>query len=185
MIGAIAFVLAASLTAQAGQEAAPPRIRVERVQSQYLVEGQTFRSVHNRLMRRQFFSGSAASAVSEWQFDFRYRLAREYCQLEDYRITIRIDITLPEWVDYAEASPADQTRWDDLLLAFDRHEERHAEISIAGTRMMVRAFERVGAEADCDRLRVRLDRLQSGLVDDIRGRQDAFDIRTDHGRRPR
>lgn len=95
------------------------------------------------------------------------------------RVTIaaRPVITLPEWRDYSDGSPAQRREWDRMLAALTIHEDEHDAI----LRRVAGDFHQTLVSASPQLERREVQRLAREMVQRHFDEQNDFDRRTSHG----
>jgi len=112
-------------------------------------------------------------ALAEFHFDLNYAHANN--RITSVDLTVRLTIDMPEWTEVGQRPQAEQDEWNRFLRAVRGHEDGHIEI-----------FRR-----EAPKSYRRLLRARPGTINDVRTAEetriealsDAYDHRTDHGRR--
>ena len=128
---------------------------------------------------------SASHASTEWRIDWNceYLLKSDECILSSFSTRVRVQYTLPQWVDSQRAGEALRGEWKRYLGALGLHESGHAGFGIAAAKEMVRLVNsREWRAPDRRELKAQIDEACDKTLREFRAREIAYDEKTDHGR---
>ncbi len=111
----------------------------------------------------------------KWGGSVTYVRRGNRCAVGEAKVTLSTQIILPRWKNRKRATPSLALIWDTLSSDIRRHEERHAEIARTHARALERALNRLPAEADCERMQARVDRVTADAVAKHDADQARFD----------
>ena len=124
--------------------------------------------------------GHADTKIS---YKFRSRGTASSCVIESATVTVDSTVHLPRWTNRDEGSAALQSQWDAMLGSLQRHERGHVQISLDSAHELEQALKNVPEQATCDALNALARQQAERILAEHSQKQDAYDIRTDHGRR--
>lgn len=107
-------------------------------------------------------------------------------------VTVGVTVSLPNWVEYKNASPSEQKAWDAKIAKLTAHEEGHVAIDRAGAKEIKSAIQGTTATGSGKSPRQAVTRAQANLqarvkskfdaaVAAIGGRNHAYDVATNNG----
>ncbi|CAM3988116.1 DUF922 domain-containing protein [Aeromonas bestiarum] len=122
-----------------------------------------------------------ASYQLSWQLQTRPEVDR--CALEQVRVTTRIKVMVPNWMDKARASAAERQKWDKLVAAMFDYESRHKDILLESVSQLGIQLAQLPVERDCAALQYQAWQQGQGVLASSRERFTRLQQQTDHGRK--
>lgn len=122
-----------------------------------------------------------ASYQLSWQLQTRPEAQR--CELEQVRVTTRIKVMVPNWMDKAKASAAERQKWDKLVAAMFDYESRHKDILLESVSQLGIQLAQLPVERDCAALEYQAWQRGQGVLASLRQRFSQLQQQTDHGRK--
>ncbi len=122
-----------------------------------------------------------ASYQLSWQLQTRPEAQR--CELEQVRVTTRIKVMVPNWMDKAKASAAERQKWDKLVAAMFDYESRHKDILLESVSQLGIQLAQLPVERDCAALEYQAWQRGQGVLASSRQRFSQLQQQTDHGRK--
>jgi len=107
--------------------------------------------------------------------EFDFSVATNGDPATDVTLNVTQTLTMPAWAERDKQCPAIQAAWDSFVAALRAHENGHIEINRKEFASAHRRF--LGKAAD------KIDAESAALQKHVRDIQDAYDTRTDHGRK--
>ena len=120
-----------------------------------------------------------ASYQLSWQLQTRPEADR--CALEQVRVTTRIKVMVPNWMDKARASAAERQKWDRLVTAMFDYESRHKQILLESVSQLGIQLAQLPVERDCAALQYQAWQQGQGVLASTRERFTQLQQQTDHG----
>jgi predicted secreted Zn-dependent protease len=148
----------------------------------YEVRGATARELLASMSANRPYTKHAST---EWRVDWKYDflLKPNECVLRSFNVRVRVQFTLPQWVDSEGADKALQEEWKRYFGALQIHESAHAGFGIAAGKEIVRLVNsREWRAADQKELEVQVEAECNKTLQEFRARDAAYDKTTDHGR---
>ena len=183
--GAPSFVrFATFIAALSFQLIASAQNTVQWTTNYYAVTGASLAEIRESLSRsRPWKDKSRLDGLTEWHIGWRYEVTTSDagCRCTSFATTTRIAITLPRWTRPTNAMPETGTNWDRYITALRQHELGHAQMGLAAAAEQQKRINTIGADADCDALKKRIDALAQQIVEDYTRRDWEYDERTEHG----
>jgi len=107
-------------------------------------------------------------------------------------VTVSVTVSLPNWVEYKNASPSEQKAWDAKIAKLTTHEEGHVAINRAGAKEIKSAIQGTTATGSGKSPRQAVTRARANLQAGVRGkfdaalaainrRNNAYDVSTNNG----
>lgn len=119
-----------------------------------------------------------------WQVHYKYEHTETGGSCAVKHVTVRVQgkITMPRWVNEAEATQAEQTEWRRMYADLKRHEDGHIQ---HGREFALLLKERLlgMAAGPCGELAARASGERQRLLANLQQRDAEYDRRTDHGLR--
>ena len=122
-------------------------------------------------------------AYTAWSVRWRYREDRSGidCRAADLVTSVEIEITLPRWVDEADADEALRQRWQRFYSALLEHEHGHRDFGIRAAREVEAALATVQSQSRCAELKRSINTTGNGILAPIYAQERAYDRDTNHG----
>lgn len=129
------------------------------------------------------FNGRAWDGATHWSIRWNYALRTEPgsgCRINDVRVQVRAEITMPEWLPSAESDDDTKLWWRRYESGLMEHEAGHARLAVDAANRIRRALNgRLGMT--CAALGESANEDGQKILDDMRARQARYDIETRHG----
>lgn len=122
-----------------------------------------------------------ASYQLSWQLQTRPEAQR--CELEQVRVTTRIKVMVPNWMDKARASAAERQKWDKLVAAMFDYESRHKDILLESVSQLGTRLAQLPVTRDCPTLEHQGWQAGQAVLEATRARFDTLASQTDQGRK--
>lgn len=120
-----------------------------------------------------------ASWYVRWRFD--QRPSGNECRIADVSTSVKVEITLPRWVDEADADDALRARWSSYYTALVEHEYGHRDFGIRAAREIEDALGGLEPQSSCQALTRSANRTGKRLLGKIVAEEKAYDRNTNHG----
>lgn len=122
-----------------------------------------------------------ASYQLSWQLQTRPTASR--CELEQARVTARIGVRVPNWMDKAKASAGEQQKWDRLVAAMFDYESRHKDILLESVSQLGIRLAQLPVARDCAALQSEGWQRGQAVLASTRERFAALAQQTEQGRK--
>ncbi|PJC93991.1 hypothetical protein CUC44_06850 [Aeromonas lusitana] len=122
-----------------------------------------------------------ASYQLTWQLQTRPTAAR--CELEQARVTARIQVRVPNWMDKAKASAVERQKWDKLVAAMFDYESRHKDILLESVSQLGIRLAQLPVTQDCAALQYQGWQQGQAALASTRERFATLAQQTDQGRK--
>jgi len=107
-------------------------------------------------------------------------------------VTVSVNISLPNWVEYKNATGSEQKAWDAIVSKLRAHEEGHVAIDRVGVGEIKSAIQGTSANGSGQSAKQALTRAGANLGSSVQSkfnaalaaigrRNDAYDLSTNHG----
>ena len=96
------------------------------------------------------------------------------CALEQVRVTTRIKVMVPNWMDKARASAAERQKWDKLVAAMFDYESRHKDILLESVSQLGIQLAQLPVERDCAALQYQAWQRGQGVLASSRETAEPF-----------
>lgn len=166
------FVLAVTIEAHAD-------VKVEENSSFYPLQGLTSREIHRDLMRSgprddggKIIEGEVGDHLT---VDFRSRMDGNVCRAFNERVTLKLKIQLPKWVDEGRAAPDVRASWKQYMDKLLAHENRHKEIAISTAQTAHDIVHMASASGSCKGFSAKVHRTVKRAIADAEEKQEAWD----------
>ncbi|WP_281850823.1 DUF922 domain-containing protein [Dyella sp. GSA-30] len=151
----------------------------------YDVHGSTVNEIARDLDRNSplILQGRRMQGVTEWKIQtaYRWRIDGSRCVLEQFDATLKVDMTLPHWVQPKRPSPQLVQQWERYIAALRTHENGHFEIGEDAQQEMLARAKSLGPAADCQILAQQINDLIAAVIDAHHRLELEYDDKTNHG----
>ena len=151
----------------------------------YDVHGSTVNEIVSDLDRNSpvVQQGRRMQGNTEWriQTSYHWRIDENRCVLEQFNATLKVDMTLPHWVQPKRSSPQLVQQWERYSAALRKHENGHLEIGEDAQQEMLTRAKSLGSAADCQILAQQIDDLVAAVIDAHHKLEVDYDDKTNHG----
>ena len=153
-------------------------------ENDYLITGTTASEL--RAQMKQLGPGDNGGhydAYTKYYVKWRYGLEEEndQCHLANIQVTIQTSFTFPRWKNYADATPAMQSKWDQYLTNLKHHEQGHADNGMDAANEIENMLSALPAMDRCDALRQEADSKAYGILSSYQQKDVNYDEETHHG----
>ncbi|MDH4215816.1 MAG: DUF922 domain-containing protein [Gallionella sp.] len=145
----------------------------------YEVKGYDYDSL-TRSLRASGPKGYHGLASWNVNYEFTSKRHRDACQIDMVLVKVSGEILMPRWTDEPSATLELQRRWSDHYAALKRHEDGHVQHGRELALMVKERLMGLGA-LPCDQIRALAQEEFQRLYDNLKGRDQEYDIRTNHG----
>ena len=151
----------------------------------YPVTGTSFREIRHSIDRSRPWK-DPFDGITQWNVEWRGKLnpSPNGCSGSGYTTETKIVTTLPRWTPPADVSPEVKVQWTRFFVALAQHEAGHARIGRAAAVKVDETIRQVGVQADCDTVQRLINERAESVLAEHRRKDDEYDRRTDHGRKP-
>lgn len=152
----------------------------------YEISGGSVKQLRESLNRERPLGrdGVPHDAVTVWdiQWRYRYRQSPLGCTLTSFDVSLEIVMTVPKWVNEADAPPSLVEQWRNYYAALLVHEDGHKGVAAAAAAAIRRVPDAISPQSSCAELARMIDESAKGVLDECRQKQREYDAQTDHGR---
>jgi predicted secreted Zn-dependent protease len=122
-------------------------------------------------------------AYAAWYVRWRFDHARSAnsCSIADVSASVKVEITLPRWVDEEDADDALRERWQSYYAALVEHENGHRDFGIRAAREIEEALAGLEPQPSCEGLTRIANRTGKSILAGIVAEEKAYDRDTNHG----
>lgn len=172
------LVLALILLAFASSACSDPQVDVS--VEYYDIRGDRASELRQQMNRKGPRGYDAyASWYVRWRFDHERSAGR--CSIADASASVKVEITLPRWVDEDDADDALRERWQSYYTALVEHENGHRDFGIRAAREIEEALASVAAQSSCEAVTQTANRTGKRILAGIVAEEKAYDRDTNHG----
>ncbi|TVQ56771.1 MAG: DUF922 domain-containing protein [Spirulina sp. DLM2.Bin59] len=136
-----------------------------------------------RSPRFDHYSGQTAIATASlkprWRLEV-VQMQQQFCKVATVETHADVEYTYPQWVDYDQAHPRLQQRWNQFFNAVVRHEHEHRNILMRALAKVEPAVLALPAQGDCDAVVATANGVIHGIIDESNEEQRRFDETDDH-----
>jgi predicted secreted Zn-dependent protease len=151
----------------------------------YSVTGSTLTELARQLDRGVFDPNDETyhAAFARWRVDWRYRYAAsaEGCTLTSATVSVLLAFRVPEWHAPRYVDRAMVKTWNRFFAALWRHERGHVRNGLEAAGAIEQMLQAAGPFSTCREVEAAVDAAAERLLDRSRGRDRAYDERTEHG----
>lgn len=146
----------------------------------YPVYGNTSYALHTSMMQNGPFNEIVQRRVYaeiHWQYKwkFDYRSEQGKCSIKQFGIALVTTITMPQWMDSAQAPAALQALWPRVVSKIRKHEDGHKAIGIEGANVLARRLKSLPVFDDCQALTREVNREGERISNEYALANRAFD----------
>ncbi|MEA5419791.1 DUF922 domain-containing protein [Spirulina sp. CCNP1310] len=153
----------------------------------YQIQGQTaaqlLDEIQYRSPRFDHYSGQTAIATASLKPHWRMevvQMQQQFCRVATVETHADVEYTYPQWVDYDQANPQLQQRWNQFFNAVVRHEHEHRNILMRALAKVEPAVLALPAQTDCDGVVETANSTIHSIIDASNEEQRRFDETDDH-----
>jgi len=152
----------------------------------YEISGSSVTQLRESLNQKRPVSrdGTPHDANTAWDIRWRYttRELPSMCAVKSFDVSVEIAMTVPKWVNEADAPSSLVERWRNYYAALLVHEDGHKAIASAAAAAIRRLGATVSPQPSCAEVARVIDRAATSVLDDYRQKERQYDAETDHGR---
>ena len=146
----------------------------------YPVYGNTRHALHSSMMQNGPFNEIVQRRVYaeiHWRIQWKFDFAREpgKCRIERFVVTLVTRITMPQWMDSAQAPAELRNLWPRVVSRIRMHEDGHKAIGMEGANVLARRLKSLPAYDDCKALTSEINREGERIVNEYALANRAFD----------
>lgn len=153
----------------------------------YQISGQTaaqlLDEIQYRSPRFDHYSGQTAIATASlkprWRLEV-VQMQQQFCTVATVETHADVEYTYPQWVDYDQANPRLQQRWNQFFNAVVRHEHEHRNILMRALAKVEPAVLALPAQADCEAVVETANGMIHDIIEVSNEEQRRFDETDDH-----
>lgn len=181
----VSWVLATGLVVLAAPSAAEPLVRMST--SYYYIEGGSALILTEQIKRKGpvGIDGNRHVSRTKWnvQWKFRHNVRDDKCQIDEATVAVGINATRPRWRGEKTGPASLKRRWELMIEAVERGEEHHKrQATLAGNEILT-ALETLPPARNCQVLIETANRMANKILGKYQAASEAYDIRTEHGRK--
>ncbi|WP_164754297.1 DUF922 domain-containing protein [Mesorhizobium sp. M7A.F.Ca.US.008.03.1.1] len=153
-------------------------VKVEESSTYFNLQGLTSREIHQDLMRNAPREGGEiieGEVADHFSVDFQSRMDGQECRAFDERVTLKLKIQLPKWVDEKRAASAVRVSWNQYMDKLLAHENRHKEIAISAAHAVHDIIHTASIKGSCEGLDAKIRRAAKRTISESERRQQAWD----------
>jgi len=163
---------------------AEPHVRI--ATKHYTVHGRTAQEIRQDLNKRGVRSpeGRTYDAYTRWYVRWSYSFRNEgnRCAVRGVRTSVDVTYTLPKWGDERKAPRELADKWQRYMKDLKTHEDGHRDIGIGAAAEIGKTIGRLSPAANCREMEAKANAAAHSVLDDYRGKERFYDLRTLHGR---
>ena len=125
----------------------------------------------NKIVNRRVYAEIAWSY--KWKFDYAQDKGR--CRIGKFNVTLVTTITMPKWLDEAEAPAETRALWPSVVAKIRTHEDGHKAIGVEGANVLARRLSALPSYDDCAALNAAIQSEGQRMVGEYAISQNAFD----------
>jgi predicted secreted Zn-dependent protease len=162
-------------------------VTVKRQTMTYEVQGSTARELEtqmNRLGPSPEGSSKRSWARTDWQITWKFRYkdrGLEGCDMTEVWTDIKLEFIYPFWTRKTGASATLRSTWGAAMRALEKHEQGHAAMAIETAEKIDSDLSGLVSIISCQRLKYDANRIANALLEDLRQKDQAYDLETNHG----
>ncbi len=179
-----AAVLSLPASTMAAQGATQRDLYVEVRTKEYAIAGATAAELNVEIERagpRSHGKVWAGHTGSDLRWTWRSLPRGEECAMEEVRVRLLVDVTLPRWDPPPAAALALVSRWGEYMDALRLHEDGHVALARQEAEAVHDSLLAVRTPS-CDGSDEAADAVAARLRERFRARQEEYDRETGHGR---
>jgi predicted secreted Zn-dependent protease len=125
----------------------------------------------NRIVNRRVYAEIAWNY--RWKFDYAQDKGR--CRIGKFSVTLVTTITMPRWMDEADAPAETRALWPSVVAKIRTHEDGHKAIGVEGANVLARRLGALSSYDTCAALGAAIRSEGERLVGEYAISQNAFD----------
>lgn len=128
--------------------------------------------------------GRRFQGFTEWRVQWNYQMAQlpgEGCSLNDLKIDLEVQMTLPEWEPKRHADRLLVQGWPYYLAKLTEHEMGHRDNGVRAAFAVRDAISAIAPMADCGQLTSAVNAAGNAAIARLRDADAEYDRQTDHG----
>lgn len=150
----------------------------------YDVAGDSPKAIRQSMnqQRRKHVKGGYDAYVSwflRWRFS--YDDGSMGCKITAASTRVKVNYTLPRWIDIEQSPAATVARWQAYYDALLEHEHGHRDWGLSAANAIEESLKAMPYERDCLVLRAKAQRLASRILADHLRQEKRYDRETRHG----
>jgi predicted secreted Zn-dependent protease len=188
MITLVASLMVASLSPVAAESYKDVKItpQTEVKMHFYDVSAATGEDLQQRLLRTAPTGNPGRRAIGKaiyqlsWQLDMNQQ--SDSCQLYGVKVTTKVDLTMPNWLQLSSLAAETQSSWNGFLSAMQEYEGRHKSIVQIAAKEIGDGVASLPVNSSCQVLRAQADAIGYQALDAAREQARRYQSETGGGR---
>jgi predicted secreted Zn-dependent protease len=115
-----------------------------------------------------------------WKFNFRSQSGT--CAMNDIKISVHVEQTLPQWNATAESPSKLVERWEHFLGALKEHENGHRDFALRAADQIAAGLAKISGPASCAGMTARANQLGNEIIHSVQAEEIRYDDKTQHGK---
>ena len=133
-------------------------------------------------MRRNGPKGYWGFTRADYRWRFQFAASAGTCRATSVTITETIEVTLPDWTNESAGPACLRANWRRMVEALRAHEMQHVAMW-RPARARIEAAIRATAPSSCTGFAEQANAAARRVIAEVQAENDAFDRKSDHGRR--
>ena len=187
MITLMLSLMAAGLTPAAAESYKDVKItpQTEVKMHFYDVSAASGADLQQRLLRTAPTSSAGRRAIGKaiyqlsWQLDMSQS---EHCQLYGVKVTTKVELTMPNWLQLSSLAAETQSSWNGFLSAMQEYEGRHKSIVQNAAKQIGEGVAGLAVNSSCQVLRTQADAIGYQTLEAAREQAARYQSETGKGR---
>jgi len=152
----------------------------------YDVSAASGADLQQRLLRTAPTSSAGRRAIGKaiyqlsWQLDMSQQ--NEHCQLYGVKVTTKVELTMPNWLQLSSLGAETQSSWNGFLSAMQEYEGRHKSIVQIAAKEIGDGVASLPVNSSCQVLRTQADAIGYQALDAAREQAKRYQSETGKGR---
>ncbi len=176
---------ALSLAMLVGPVAGEPLVRVHT--SYYYIDGSSASVLAAQLDQQgpADAAGHRYAGRTRWNIQWKLRHAQQgnRCAITSVAVAVGIAQTMPKWRTESKATSGLRAAWTRFSDKLQRHEDAHKDHGVKAARQIETALLGLKPAGNCEDLESAANAQAQSIVQKYQARDQAYDARTDHGRK--
>jgi predicted secreted Zn-dependent protease len=151
----------------------------------YDVYGSTVKEIADDLYQKSplIEQGRHMQGFTEWKIQTLYNWQTDghRCLLEKFDASLKVEMTLPNWVPPKHPAPQLVQQWERYIAALRKHEAGHAEVGEDAQQDLLARARSLGPVPSCEILTKQVNDLVAAVIDAHHKLEIDYDFRTNHG----
>ncbi|MBC8326536.1 MAG: DUF922 domain-containing protein [Verrucomicrobia subdivision 3 bacterium] len=121
----------------------------------------------------------------QWTYQWDGKLAQQagFYRLSEWTVNVKSTVILPRWVEFDEANPLEQRRWQVYMARLTLHENGHAKLAELAGDAANKAFANIKVYPSSAKLKEAVRLKAQEILKLHRAMELEYDQKTDHGKK--